>query len=35
VAPTLKVSLQIKPTLRSFDESMTSHGIEVTPRNLS
>ncbi len=35
VAPTLKVNLQIKPTLRSFDEAMTSHGIEVTPRDLS
>ena len=33
VAPALKVQLQIKPTLRSFDEAMTSHGIDVTPRN--
>ncbi|HLC20805.1 MAG TPA: threonine synthase [Candidatus Methylomirabilis sp.] len=33
VAGALKVKLQIKPTLRSFDEAMASHGIEVTPRN--
>ncbi|MBI3779935.1 MAG: threonine synthase [candidate division NC10 bacterium] len=33
VAPALKVQLQIKPTLRSFDEAMASHGIDVTPRN--
>jgi threonine synthase len=32
VAPSLQVSLQIKPTLRSFDEAMASHGIEVATR---
>ncbi|MDD5558528.1 threonine synthase [Candidatus Methylomirabilis sp.] len=31
VASTLKVRLHIKPTLRSFDEALISHGIDVTP----
>ena len=31
VASSLKVRLHIKPTLRSFDEAMASHGIDVTP----
>jgi threonine synthase len=34
VAPSLRVSLQIKPTLRSFDEAMASHGIDVTPKSV-
>jgi threonine synthase len=32
VAPALKVTLQIKPTLRSFDETLASQGIELTPK---
>jgi threonine synthase len=33
VASSLKVRLHIKPTLRSFDEAMISHDIDVTPKS--
>jgi threonine synthase len=32
VASSLKVRFHIKPTLRSFDEAMVSHDIDVTPK---
>lgn len=35
VASSLKVQLHIKPTLRSFDEAMASHGIDVTPSTVN
>lgn len=35
VASALKVRLDIKPTLRSFEEAMASHGIGVIPRSVN
>jgi threonine synthase len=35
VVPALRAGLQIKPTLRSFEEAMISHGIDVVRKDVS